>query len=182
MSRVEARWGGTPLRRVVVYIDGFNLFYGLKSRGWKRFYWLDPGLLAENILKPGQSLVAVKYFTSRITPSPSDPDKHRRQATWLEAIEALERARIFYGHFLPKSRRCLTCGATWISHEEKMTDVNIAVELLRDSYDDLFDTALLISADSDLTAPVEAIRARRPDKWIVVVSPPGPVWSRSRRT
>ena len=158
--------------RVIVYIDGFNLYYGLKSRGWKRLYWLDPYMLATNLLRSGQSLVGVKYFTARILPNPSDPLKHRRQAIWLEAIESLDRARVFYGHFLPKERRCNSCGATWMSHEEKMTDVNIAVELLRDSYDDVFDTALLISADSDLTAPVEAVLARCPTKRIVVVSPP----------
>ena len=28
-------------RRVAVYVDGFNLYYGLKSKGWRRFYWLD---------------------------------------------------------------------------------------------------------------------------------------------
>ena len=52
------RWGGdvnlasiltfvNPLgvlaihQRVAVYIDGFNLYYGLKSKGWSRYYWLD---------------------------------------------------------------------------------------------------------------------------------------------
>ena len=172
MSRLDGGSGADSLRRVIVYIDGFNLFYGLKSRGWKRLYWLDPHLLATNLLRPDQSLVGVKYFTARISPHPMDPEKHRRQAVWLEAIESLKQTRVFFGHFLPKARRCNTCGATWIAHEEKMTDVNIAVEMLRDSYDDAFDTALLVSADSDLTAPVEAVLARCPTKRIIVVSPP----------
>lgn len=25
--------------RVIAYIDGFNLYFGLKSKGWKRYYW-----------------------------------------------------------------------------------------------------------------------------------------------
>lgn len=33
-----------------------------------------------------------------------------------------------------------------------MTDVNIAVEMMRDAFQDRFDAALLISADSDLVA------------------------------
>ena len=28
-------------RRVAVYVDGFNLYYGLRSKGWRRYYWLD---------------------------------------------------------------------------------------------------------------------------------------------
>ena len=41
--------------RVMTYIDGFNLFFGLKSKGWRRYYWYDPRLLSEHLLKPGQS-------------------------------------------------------------------------------------------------------------------------------
>ncbi len=160
------------MTRVIAYIDGFNLYFGLKSKGWKRLYWLNPRLLAENLLRPGQQLVAVKYFTARISAYPKDPDKHRRQATWLEAIETLGKTQVFYGHYLPKPQRCFACGATWISHEEKMTDVNMAVELMRDSYEDAFDTALLISADSDLAPPIVAVLTRLPSKRVIVVYPP----------
>ena len=53
-----------------------------------------------------------------------------------------------------------------------MTDVNIAVELLGDAQDDVFDTAILISADSDLTRPVMAVRQRYPEKRVIVALPP----------
>lgn len=158
------------MNRVVVYIDGFNLYFGLKAKGWRRYYWLNPLILAQNLLKSDQQLVKVKYFTARI--STTDPHKHKRQATWLEAIETLNDTKVFYGHYLSKQKQCLKCGATWTAHEEKMTDVNIAVEVLRDAYDDLFDTALIISADSDLAPPVEAVRSKFPAKRIIIVSPP----------
>ncbi|MDZ7685278.1 MAG: NYN domain-containing protein [Gammaproteobacteria bacterium] len=54
-----------------------------------------------------------------------------------------------------------------------MTDVNIAVQLIADAFDDHFDTALIISADSDLTTPVQFVRDRFPDKKVVVAQPPG---------
>jgi uncharacterized LabA/DUF88 family protein len=160
------------LQRVIVYIDGFNLYFGLKAKGWQRYYWLNPLLLAKNLLKPGQQLVGVKYYTARISSHPSDPGKHKRQATWLEAIETLPITRVFYGHYLPKQRQCFTCGAIWMTHEEKMTDVNIAVELLRDAYEDIVDTALIISADSDLAPPVDAVRGKFPAKRMIIVCPP----------
>lgn len=158
--------------RVIVYIDGFNLYFGLKSKGWRRYFWLNPQRLTENLLKPGQKLVFTKYFTARVSNNPRNPDKHKRQATFLEAIETLADTRIYYGHYLPKPQTCFKCGATWNAHEEKMTDVNIAVEMLNDAYDDAFDTAMLVSADSDLSAPVEAVRARFPKKRVVVACPP----------
>jgi uncharacterized LabA/DUF88 family protein len=158
--------------RVIAYIDGFNLFFGMRSKGWRRYYWLDPRALASNLLKPGQELVATKCFTARISPSPHDADKHKRQSTYLEAIETLTDTGIVYGHYLPKRQQCFRCRATWTSHEEKMTDVNIAVEMLQDAFTDAFDTALVLSADSDLTAPVEAVRKGLPDKRIVLACPP----------
>ena len=39
-----------------------------------------------------------------------------------------------------------------------MTDVNVAIELLGDAQDDVFDAAIIVSADSDLTTPASAVR------------------------
>lgn len=160
------------MERVIVYIDGFNLYFGLKAKRWNRLYWLDLHKLSLNLLKPNQQLVAVKYFTARISANPGNPGKHKRQATFLEAVESLPDTTVFYGHYLSKTRKCFSCGATWNSHEEKMTDVNISVELMKDAFDNLFDTALLLSADSDLTAPVETVLNRYSSKKIIMVCPP----------
>ncbi len=160
------------MRRVIAYIDGFNLYYGLKSKGWRRYYWLDLHLLARNLLRQEQELAAVKYFTARISATPANMEKQKRQGIYLEAVASLPLTRIYFGHYLPKPRQCLKCGAEWISHEEKMTDVNISVELMQDAFDDRFDTALLVSADSDLSAPVESVLARYPDRRIIMVCPP----------
>jgi uncharacterized LabA/DUF88 family protein len=53
-----------------------------------------------------------------------------------------------------------------------MTDVNIATEILTDAFQDRFETALLISADSDLTGPILAVRRLFPAKRVVVAFPP----------
>ena len=44
--------------------------------------------------------------------------------------------------------------------EEKGSDVNLATYLLPDSFDDAFDTAVVISDDSDLLEPIKVVRAR----------------------
>jgi uncharacterized LabA/DUF88 family protein len=155
--------------RVVAYIDGFNLYFGLRSAGWRRFYWLNLQALARNLLKPGQDLVFTKYFTSRVS---YPADKERRQSTFLEALETLSDFRIYYGHYQTNPQWCRKCGhKVWVP-SEKMTDVNIAVEMMSDAYQDLFDVALLLSADSDLSAPVLAIKNLFPDKRVVVAFPP----------
>ena len=40
--------------------------------------------------------------------------------------------------------------------------MNIAVRMLEDAYDDRFDTAIVVSGDSDLTAPIQAVRRLLP--------------------
>ena len=55
---------------------------------------------------------------------------------------------------------------------KRSTDVNIAVRLLNDAYDDLFDTAIIVSGDSDLVPPVESVRTRFSNKRLLVAFPP----------
>lgn len=161
------------MNRVITYIDGFNLYFGLKSKDWRKYYWLNLVELSRQLLKPDQQLQAVHYFTSRIRVNGHNQDDIRRQATYIDAISTLPDITVHYGHFLDKSRRCRGCGAQWMDFEEKMTDVNIAVQMLADAFDDFFDTALLISADSDLTTPVCRVLSRCPNKRIVIAQPPG---------
>ena len=87
-----------------------------------------------------------------------NPDQ-KRQSTYIDALRS-RGVSVHEGHYLEKKRQCRHCKSTWADYEEKMTDVNIAVQLLSDAFDEAFDTAFLISGDSDLTTPVERVLAR----------------------
>lgn len=158
------------MNRVIAYVDGFNLYFGLRSKGWKRYYWIDVPVLIRNLLKFNQELVMVKYFTARVIES---PEKEKRQSTYIEALETLSNLEIFYGKYQLNPRKCPKCGFEDLVPNEKMTDVNIAVEMFSDAVKDKFDIALLLSADSDLKPAIEAIKNTRSRKRIVVVFPPG---------
>ena len=63
-------------QRVIVYIDGFNFYFGLKHNAkWKKYYWLDVVKLFESFMRPNQELVAVKYFSAK--PDDIQPGVHR---------------------------------------------------------------------------------------------------------
>ncbi|MCX7692846.1 MAG: NYN domain-containing protein [Tepidimonas taiwanensis] len=159
------------MNRVAAYIDGFNLYFGLKQARYKRYYWLDVAALARSLLKPGQHLVATHYFTARIRDNGHNTADQKRQHIYLEAL-ALHGVQCQFGHYLEKTRHCRACHATWPDYEEKMTDVNIAIQLLSDAFDDAFDTALVVSGDSDLTTPIRRVRERFPTKRVIVAFPP----------
>ena len=170
-----------PEERVVAYIDGFNLYHGLRESKLQRYYWLNLRALAENLLRTGQRLVLTKYFTSRISgawagDAPARATyldaERKRQSDFLEALDTLTDFKRYEGHFLGKAIRCRECGASWRTHEEKMTDVQIATEMLTDAFVDRFDMVLLMSADSDLVPPTLAVQRMFPKKRIVVAFPP----------
>ena len=42
-------------QKVIVYVDGFNFYYGLKGDPkWKRYYWLDIVKFFELFMRPAE--------------------------------------------------------------------------------------------------------------------------------
>ena len=154
--------------RIVVYVDGFNLYFGMKDAGLDNCKWLDLNKLVNNLLKPTQELVLIKYFTSRVN---NNPDKQKRQTTYIEALES-RGIKVFYGHFQSGFLECKRCGDIRPTYNEKMTDVNIATQMIIDAYQDRYDMAMLISGDSDLVPPIKAIHECFAQKRTFVAFPP----------
>ncbi|MGH3777248.1 MAG: NYN domain-containing protein [Pseudonocardiaceae bacterium] len=156
--------------RVAVYVDGFNLYFGLKAKHGRKYLWLDLQALAMSLLRPGQALEQIAYFTARVR---NDPDGRQRQSGYLDALASHSPlVAVVDGRFQEKQRRCRDCGAVWTVYEEKETDVNIAAALIEDAVLDRYDTALLISADSDLCPAIVTMKRLRPEKRIIAAFPP----------
>ncbi len=154
--------------RVQVYVDGFNLYFGMLEAGFDNCKWLNLKKLSINLSKPHQELAGVKYFTSRVS---NNPDKQKRQVTYLEALDSFG-VTILYGHYQKNTIECGRCGNIWPSYNEKMTDVNIATQMLIGAYQDQYDMAMLISGDSDLGPPIRQIHALFQQKRVFVAFPP----------
>lgn len=162
----------SKVTKIIAYVDGFNLYFGLREAGYKKYYWLNVRSLAEKLLMFNQELTFTKYFTARII---GDPAKEKRQATYIEALETLRGLsdfEIYYGRYRKDPYKCPKCHHVYKVPNEKKTDVNIATEMLLDAFNNKFEKALLISADSDLVPTIEAIRDKYPDKGIVIAFPP----------
>nr|DAF74573.1 MAG TPA: NicB-like protein [Caudoviricetes sp.] len=149
-------------RRVIAYIDGFNLYYcSLKGTPHK---WLDLVKLCESMLQPDDELIAVNYFTAKISTNRGDPAKALRQRIYIEAISLNPKINIIYGQFSTHKTQ-MPLAKEWekgriktvevIKTEEKGTDVNLAVQMVADAKDDKFDYALLFSNDSDMAYAVK---------------------------
>ncbi len=160
-----------------VYIDGFNLYF--RALRGTRFKWLDLKRLAD-VLVPNDKVDSIHYFTARLLELPEDPSQPQRQQAYLRALETLPRLQIHYGVFrrrepVYKLRRQIPGLPTHVRvlvTEEKRSDVNLATRLLIDGFNERYEQAIVISNDSDLATPIQAVRDELGIK-IGVVNPDG---------
>jgi len=155
-------------RRVSVYIDGFNLYHAIDDLGENHLKWLDLWTLSETLIRSGEIVSAVKYFSAYAT---WKPEGYRRHQRYVAALEA-RGVQFIKGRFKEKPMQCKRCQARYTAHEEKETDVNIGVHLMADGLKDRFDRALVISADTDLNEAVTLAKAEATGKQIDIVAPP----------
>lgn len=139
------------------------------AKGWGRYRWLDYRALMERFLRGDQELVAAKYFTTRVT---HQPEGWKRQDTYLKALERRGGLEVIPGSFEMRDVKCQgSCGEWYKRPQEKRTDVNLATHLVADSYDDVFDLAVVLCADSDIFTAVEMVQQRHGRK-VTLVDPP----------
>ena len=134
-------------QKVIVYVDGFNFYYGLK----KDHRWLDVIKFFEKFIKPDQELVCVKYFSAR----PNNTDKALRQNAFFQANKDNPKFRLILGKYLRKTITCFNCGYLIQTYEEKESDVRIATQIVNDANNHLCDIAVVVSADSDMIPAIE---------------------------
>lgn len=153
------------------YVDGFNFYHGLHETSGTQLLWLDLVALVEK-LRPKSDVLKVHYFTAEVV---GDAGAISRQAQYLAALQARngERLVIHYGRFQSRKRHCKSCGNRWSDWEEKETDVNMAVTLVSNAASKEMDSALLLSADSDLVPAARVAQQLHPKLFIAAAFPPG---------
>lgn len=147
----------------IVYIDGFNFYYGA-VKGTKN-KWVDYAALCQRLL-PKDTIVKIRLFTATVKSAPGDPSQASRQHAFLRALSTYPIIEIHYGHFStrvttmplasPLSPTVTTARVR--KTEEKGSDVNLATYLLLDAFQSKCDTAVVISNDSDLAEPIRVAR------------------------
>jgi len=125
-----------------------------------------------SLLLPDDEIQAIKYFTAKILGS------HKaNQDAYIKALSTLNKVQIIYGLFKYKKIKCLVKNCTYRGSrvfdvpEEKRTDVNIAVNMIKDAINDKCDRFIVVSGDSDLVPAVKAVKVIAPNKKVIVYVP-----------
>lgn len=178
--------------RTAVYVDGYNLYYG-RLRG-TCYKWLDIVRLFENVLverDQNEALVSLKFFTAHALANFAQhgASSVSAQHDYHRALSALygDRYRPIYGkHTVDRTGAMLPAfvsGEPFDRHrrvrvwrqEEKQTDVNLALHMFIDAWQDRYDRLVLVSNDSDAEPALKAIREHFPHINIGIIAPIHPV-------
>ena len=159
---------GNP--RVVVFVDGFNLYHFIHNhKRYRRYKWLDLNSLSGKFLPPSAAIQKIVYFSAYPFWNPSKVKRHQLYVKILESNNIV----VNLGYFKKVKRRVNLlnrCSIEILTHEEKETDVSIGIEMILAAHRNEFDIALLISGDTDFRPAIKAIKDNFPEKkvWIVV--------------
>jgi len=177
--------------RTAIFIDGYNVFYGLLAG--TPYKWLNLSLLLSHICRvqdPTAIIETINYYTSSVIPhlATRGIESRHAQDTYIRALKTtginiftgrhrLEHARAprFISKKVPASR--LDKVDIW-ELEEKETDVNIAISMYRLfakqqklPIEERIAQLVLVSADTDMTPALKAIREDFPDIRIGIILP-----------
>lgn len=156
----------------IIYIDGYNLFYGCLKHSSDK--WLDLKVLFFDRILASQNaqseLAGIKFFTADIRSKVASQGQaaqiaqqhYHRALTCLypdtlkiiKGYYSLEKARLLaYQQPPDKDRRV----EVW-KLEEKQTDVNIALQAYRDVVKGHAEQLIFVSNDTDLAPALAAVR------------------------
>jgi uncharacterized LabA/DUF88 family protein len=165
---------------VAAYVDGFNLYYGMKSKYGRKHLWLDVVEMIRQ-LRPADQVVVVRYFSAIVK---NEPAAAQNQYDYIAAMKAHNGSLLdvqlgrFKSRTIRHCRRCgqaytCSCGREYRSFEEKGTDVALGAMMVADAARGIADTSVLISADTDLAPALAAVRLVTPAQQIYLAMPPG---------
>lgn len=153
--------------RAFAYVDGYNLYYGLRKlcgdsrEPWR---WLDLARWIDSQSPLDFEVTQVRYFTAHV--KPGGGSKANRQARYLRALKA-HGVSIQTGKYKVQDSewplRDKPSHRVWVTQiEEKQSDVNLASRMLLDCLveDDPPEAVILVSNDSDLVYPVRVLGKR----------------------
>lgn len=160
------------MERIAIFIDGSNFYHGLKeevnstSLDFSNFF---------KILTKDKQLTRIYYYNA-----PCDqfvePERYNSQQKFFRALKSIPYLELKLGRL---ERRVVKLnnellikdfggeiankiiekyGANIVTYVEKGVDVQIAVDLIKLAYNNVYDTAILISGDGDFAPAIIAVK------------------------
>ena len=139
--------------RVSIFIDGNNLYFGLK-----RIY--GGGNLGDfnfekfcKFLSGEDEIVNIFYYNAALDRS-RNFEKYKSQQEFFRKLEKIPKFNLVLCNLM---KRCVRNECCYVLKED---DIHLAVDLVVGAYDDLYDKAVIVSGDGDFVPAVLAVREK----------------------
>ena len=145
-------------KRVAIYIDGSNLYYSVKNCTGSKLSYNGLKEFCEEIA--GDNVLSkIGYYFSPMTEN-ENPISYFSDQNFIKGLRSLNKCDVVLGR-LEKING---------SYVEKETDVNLAVDIISDAYENIFDIAYLVSNDGDFRRVFDNIHKKINGKKVIYVS------------
>jgi len=144
------------MKRVAVFIDGNNFYFGLR-----KIYGKDKSLKNfdfqkfANFLAGNGKIVDIFYYNAQLDRE-FNPKKFKSQKEFFNKLKAIPNFNLILCKLL---KRNIT-GTNKYYYILKEDDIHMAVDMVDGSADDNFDTAILVSGDGDFVPAVRSVKRR----------------------
>lgn len=138
-------------QRVAVFIDGSNLHYKLRDLGIRNLIYFGYGEFSQ-WLAGDRDLIAKTYYVGVVRAKETDKKGQELRKNQLRLFNHLSSKK--QGFHIERGYIMHNDGAFY----EKGVDVKLAVDILIGAYENIYDTAILVSSDTDLIPAIEKVR------------------------
>lgn len=133
--------------RVMVFIDGSNLYHSLKHH-FKRTD-LDLGKFCDKLLDK-RRLIRIYYYNARVGLK-EEPERYREQQKFFNSVMAIPYCELRLGRLVYTN---------WPSGPpyEKGVDILLATDMITHSFKNNYDVAILVAGDNDFVGAIQAVK------------------------
>ena len=133
--------------RVMVFIDGSNLYHSLKNHFSRTD--LDIGKFCRNLLARRQ-LIRIYYYNAKVGMK-EEPERYKKQQAFFAGVNAIPYSELRLGRLVYNN---------WptVPPYEKGTDVQLATDMITHNFKDNYDVAILVAGDNDYVGAVQAVK------------------------
>jgi uncharacterized LabA/DUF88 family protein len=133
--------------RVMIFIDGSNLYHSLKS--YFRRTDIDIGKFCRKLLEK-RRLIRIYYYNARVGRK-EEPERYKNQQAFLDGVGAIPYTELRLGRLVYYN---------WPNSPpyEKGVDIQLATDMITHSYKNNYDVAILVAGDNDYVGALQAVK------------------------
>lgn len=147
MPRISVSSGRTVSDKVMIFIDGSNLYHSVRSvhgRTDLNFASFSQQLAA------GRQLLRTYYYNAAVDQA-KEPQRYSNQQRFFDSLRRVPRFEVKLGTLVYRN-------FPQVPPYEKGIDVRLATDMLTHAFRQNYDVAILVSGDNDFADAVQAVK------------------------